>query len=454
MKIRTFYIQGILSLALIAIIGLQLLWLYNMHASYREATLNTITNQLHEAIEREYLLRQDEIGGNITHSLRQKENAESPIKKELHILVKDTTYIVECEINDYNLARADQLSLKYMLPLNIEKLDSILNQLLLKEKIKVKASGIEYYDKETGITRKTNYPEPTFARQNYETDTIFIDILDSVGVKAYVQTSHFAIFQRMLLQLFISIILITAVIICLFRLSSTIFQQQKIEKIRQDFVNAMTHELKRPLSSSVFRLDYLIYQLEENENARIPKKSLEDTAFSLKKLNLYIEKIQEISKGEAGKLDMINEALLLTPFFENMKEQYSFVKEKFVLFNCDIEEGLSLTTDILHFSNVAENLIENSIKYSDDPVRIDITVFKKDNHIHIIHRDDGWGIPASDKSKIFEKFYRGTSSDRREKNGFGLGLSYVKIVVEQMGGEISVDSVEKEYTEFTLVFPC
>jgi two-component system phosphate regulon sensor histidine kinase PhoR len=206
------------------------------------------------------------------------------------------------------------------------------------------------------------------------------------------------------------------------------------------------------LKDSVFKLSYLEDKIKENDISHA-EEYLADAIFDLKKLDLYVEKIQEISQGEDSMIDLSKDKILLETFFLKLKEKQELLDEKKIHVSLHIEKDLKLETDRLHFSNIIENLMENSIKYSDESVCIEITAFRKDNRIQIVHRDNGWGISPSEINYIFDPFYRGMSKKKRKQNGFGLGLSYIKIMMKNMNGTISVNSKEDEFTEFTLLFP-
>jgi two-component system phosphate regulon sensor histidine kinase PhoR len=257
----------------------------------------------------------------------------------------------------------------------------------------------------------------------------------------------------MFFQLILSAILIMLAVFCLFVLLNTIVQQWKKENMRHNFIDTMTHELKRPLATSIFSLQYLLDHIQNNSLPQTERiELLSESISALGKQNLYIEKIQEISNGEEGNVDLSMEPLLLYPFFIKLKKQYESSGKKKVSILLFVDEELSLTTDILHFSNIAENLIENSIKYSNEEVTIEISGYKESGKITIKHRDNGWGISKEELPHIFDKFYRGNTAEKRKKRGFGLGLSYVKMMTEKMGGQIVAVSEKNKFTEFTLLF--
>jgi two-component system phosphate regulon sensor histidine kinase PhoR len=452
MKIKSTYIKSIIAIALIAIAGLQLLLLYNMYIAYHDITANSISQSFVQAIEDEFTNRRKQLGGPVSFGCYPFEQDTSAMR-DMTIVTEDTTYIIPYNSSyRYNDQKAHQSVFKYLIPLNVQNLDSIFHQLLIEAGIPAKHTAIELYNIDKNDTIRTSILAKTPWLQYYETATVWVDLADSIGVKAWVQISYASIFQRMLFQLVLSMILIIAVVVCLFRLSSTIFRQRKEELMKQDYVNTLTHELKRPIASSLLVLEFLSTQINKNKQLSAGEM-LPDAVFSLQKLNSYVEKIQEISQGESGSIELVKEPVPLFPFFSKLKTQYESSDGKNISVHLHIREDLYWPVDRIHFSNIMENLTENSIKYSDDSVSIEITVFQQDNQLHITHRDNGWGIAGSEIRWIFDKFYRGRSAEKRRKNGFGLGLSYVKIMIETMGGSISVASKEKEYTEFTLIIP-
>ena len=168
-----------------------------------------------------------------------------------------------------------------------------------------------------------------------------------------------------------------------------------------------------------------------------------------------MEKIQEISRGEEGKVDIEKENIQLLPFFMKLKDKYesTATKEKKASIQLQIDKDIIIRSNRIHLSNIMDNLTENSINYSNENVYINIRVFPENGYVHVHHCDNGWGIASSEIPFVFEKFFRGISTEKRKKRGFGLGLSYVKTMIEQLGGSISVESKEKVFTEFKLKHP-
>ena len=452
MKTKLASVKSIVAFALIAIIALQLLWLQGIYSAYQGSINYRIADNLKRSVDEELIQREKQLGGPIVMRLASFEDDTTTIRN-FTLVMADTTYTIPYnKTNRYKEHKANQSAFKFIIPLNIYNLDSIFKRLLQEASVPAKYTVIEKIDKDKNETEQTRKLISSPWIQSYETETLWVDLADSIGIKAGVQIPYAMIFRQLLLQLILSAVLITGVTVCLFRLSQTIFRQYKAEKVKKDFVHVMTHELKRPITSALFAVEFL----HDHAKATQPLQDselLDDSILALKKLDLYVEKIQEISQGEDGNIHLVKENIQLLPFFRKLKEKYESSGDKKVSIRLQIDEDIHLMTDKIHFSNMMDNLTENSIKYSDENLTIDIKVFQKNGQVYIHLRDDGWGIPSTEIHYIFDKFYRGRSSEKRRKNGLGLGLSYVKTMIEQLGGSVSVDSKEKIFTEFTLIHP-
>ncbi len=443
------YIKIVTILTLLVIIVLQTVWLYSMYRSYDSEYKHTVEQALNQAIEVELSMRHLE--QSFVYRFVPRNN-DSPVIITRKLTVEDTTVYVNINrLDPFSQSRVDQYLFKSYSPIKVEALDSIFHQRLKESRFPAKETYIDYLNLKTKKIIESNRPENK--RSNlYASPIKSLDVLDTIGIQAFTDDSHFAVLKKMAFQLALSAILIIFAFLGISRLLYTIVRQRKIEQIRNDFVNTMTHEFRKPISSALFMLGYAEEKLENNQLESVRKYIL-NSSFELKKLNLYTQKIQEISKGEDGAVEIHKEPLILLPYFGKLKEKYENTEGKIVSVSCSGNQETVLSTDLLHFSNIMENLLENAIKYSGENVQIQLNTSTEGEHISISVRDNGWGIPSSEIPHIFDKFYRGESNLKRQQKGFGLGLSYVKTMVGILGGNIEVNSKENEYTEFTLIFP-
>ena len=197
-----------------------------------------------------------------------------------------------------------------------------------------------------------------------------LDISESIGVKAYVDTTLLAVLNRMIFQLVLSVLMIVIACICLAYLSKTIFNQHKLEKARQTFVSTMTHEFKRPLTNATVLLDMAKRLLHTNEPQQVEEK-IDKTQFHLKKLNAYTQRIQEINKNADSPIRLEIKPVNIEDFFHTILTSYQ--KNACIELSVNTKRA-EMNIDEIHFSNILDNLIENAIKYSDPPAHISINV--------------------------------------------------------------------------------
>lgn len=228
-------------------------------------------------------------------------------------------------------------------------------------------------------------------------------------------------------------------------------QQKQLNEVKNDFINNMTHELKTPiatisLSAQVINQESIIQQPDrlkkyaaiiQDENNRL--KNQVDRVLQI----AYYEKDQLI----LNKTEVLLEELLqqsLTPFKELIQDlngMYQLAIDPIYLF-----------VDAHHFTHIFSNLIDNAIKYRNPklPLCIEISAKNTGDQLEIIFKDNGIGIPKAQQAHVFKKFYRVPTGNLHNVKGFGIGLSYVKLMVEMHQGKIEVESKINSYTKFIL----
>lgn len=231
----------------------------------------------------------------------------------------------------------------------------------------------------------------------------------------------------------------------------TIIQQKKFSELQRDFINNMTHEFKTPLSSILLASESLNKQEIVQENPKLQTY----TSIIINqshKLNNHIEKILNIAKNDASGLSLKPHKIILLPFIQEIAENIKQKNEN-VSIKIDIEESISILADEFHFTNIIYNLLDNSIKYCETNPEILISSNKDSKGLYLKFKDNGMGIPAKNIAHIFDKFYRVNANKSDEINGFGLGLFYVKKIVQQHHWKISVENNPDKGITVTLFFP-
>ena len=226
-----------------------------------------------------------------------------------------------------------------------------------------------------------------------------------------------------------------------------IASQRTIEEMKDDFTNNMTHELKTPIAIAYAANDSLL-QFPDPQDEERTKKYLTAALDQLSKLSGLVENILAMSMERRKHLTMAKEKIRLRDFLANIIEQQKLKADK----PCDIilecQGDATVEADPSHFSNVIGNLIDNSIKYSGESVSI---IIKADaNGVSIA--DNGIGIPEKSLPYIWSKFYRVPHGYRTDVRGYGIGLFYVKSIIDKHGWNISVVSRQGKGSTFTINF--
>lgn len=231
----------------------------------------------------------------------------------------------------------------------------------------------------------------------------------------------------------------------------TIIQQKKFSELQKDFINNMTHEFKTPLSSILLASEALTKQelVKENPKLKTYTSIITDQSY---KLNNHIEKILNIARNDASGLSLKLQKIVLLPFITEIAESIKQKNEDLSI-RIEIDETSSVMADEFHFTNIIYNILDNSIKYCDTQPDILISSSKDAKGLYLKFRDNGIGIPSKNIPHIFDKFYRITTNRSDEVNGFGLGLFYVKKIVQQHNWKISVENNTDKGITITLFLP-
>lgn len=220
-----------------------------------------------------------------------------------------------------------------------------------------------------------------------------------------------------------------------------------IEQMKYDFTHNMTHELKTPVAVAYSAADSMLRYYDQSDEAR-NKQFLKIIMQRLSFLSGMIENILSMSMERFKTMNLNIENVEVKPIVEEVAGMIELKVEKSIKIDIEIPANLSVMADSLHFGNVLSNLIDNAVKYSHDTVNIKI---KADN-TSIVIADNGIGIDKDNIPYIFDKFYRVSSGDRYEVGGYGLGLFYVKQIVDLLGWSINVTSKPGVGTVFTIKF--
>ncbi len=235
-----------------------------------------------------------------------------------------------------------------------------------------------------------------------------------------------------------------------FNIMSTKLSQ--IEEQRREFVSNVSHELKTPLSSIKLLIGSLIY--DKNEDKSIYKEFLKDVDGEIDRLNSIIDDLMILVDIDEHKLQLNLEITYLNYLIEYVVKRFTLkAKEKNIKINYIQQNNVQIKMDSLKVDRVITNMLDNSIKYSNENSQINIYLYTEEDDAVIKIQDEGIGILKEDMDRIFERFYRVDKARSRKTGGSGLGLSIAKQIINLHQGEIFVESEKKVGTTFYIKIP-
>lgn len=427
--------KNILFITILSVVGLvgamalQMIWIYNSYELIKNDILNEGYATIEKALEEEGNMR----FGQTPKGTRIKSGPTNDT-------IPPMTYFYE-RLSDMGY------------PMSLHNLDSITAELLtqngLGNKYYIDIINLRTGEKINGIgTQK----EPSFMAVKPKYFPIRSDYTQVVQL--IITNPNKTFLERMGLMLAGTFIIMLLVIVCISYQVRFISRFEKIFKIREDFSYAMIHDMKTPLTSIIMALKFLRSGKLDN------RQEMKDKYFDIAEneadhLLTLTNKVLTISKLENHKLEMNRTEVELIPIIEKLTEKFKAKSQKTVNFITDIKAETAYA-DAEYLEEVISNLIDNSIKYSDESVEIKISTAQDDRYTMLKIRDNGFGISEKDIHLIFQKFERASAIKRSRKNGasgFGLGLSFVDQVVKAHHGKIFVTSIEGEFTEFIIYLP-
>lgn len=288
-------------------------------------------------------------------------------------------------------------------------------------------------------------------RVNLTPDNVFIQPL---FLAIYFPHEANYIFKSLGFMLGGSGLLILALICSFYYAISTILHQKKLSEVKNDFISNMTHEFKTPISTISLAVEVLTDESMPKTAERTGNymKMISDEN---KRLGVLVENILQtaiLDKGEFKlKIQDVDMHQVILQSISNIRLQVDN-KEGELLTHLNASSGI-LQGDKVHLTNIIFNLIDNALKYTDQKPRIEISTGDTKSGIFIAIQDNGIGISKENQKKIFDTLYRVPTGNVHNVKGFGLGLSYVKAVVEKHLGTIHVESEPGKGSTFIIYLP-
>ena len=299
--------------------------------------------------------------------------------------------------------------------------------------------------------------QPSLAKKSEKSpDTVWttpvpINPVRNLFAQASFTTPTFYLLRRMIWLLGSSVFLLLLTTGCFLFMLSTILRQKKLSEVKNDFINNMTHELKTPIATVTAAVEAMQHFGALND----PQKTQSYLTISrnnLQRLADLVDKVLNLAIEEKQELVLRPELVNLWELVNNLIANHQLQSSKSVAFTVSIPADTMVQVDRVHFSNALNNLIDNAIKYSGDDVRVHLLFSQETRGWQLSVKDNGIGIPKTYQSAIFDRFFRVPTGNLHPVKGFGLGLAYVRQVIERHGGRISVQSEPGRGSEFLLAF--
>ncbi|MGA9638295.1 sensor histidine kinase [Flavobacterium sp.] len=307
-------------------------------------------------------------------------------------------------------------------------------------------NGVESKIKSSGFCNKEEgYSIPVFS--------------DNEGNDKYKLFVMFPNKKKFLLSELVSITILSIIFTLIILIAYTsalnqLIRQRQISEIKTDFINNMTHEFKTPIATINLALDAIKNPkiIEDKEKVF---KYLQMIRDENKRMHAQVENVLRISKLEKKELDIEKESTNIEEIIEDAIEHVSLIledREGSITSHFEANRNSVLVNEG-HFTNVVVNILENAIKYSPEPPEIDIYTENIKDMILIKIQDRGLGMSKVAQKRVFEKFYREHTGDIHNVKGHGLGLAYVKRIVEDHNGQVYVESEKGKGSTFIIKIP-
>lgn len=332
-------------------------------------------------------------------------------------------------------------------------LDSIFRAELETEGVNVDYR-LSWYDHDTTAIQTAGTLSASYSHSHETSKTRLFPIgtrgLQFVDAEVDIHLSLFM--KQMLYLLLLSGVLAVVVMGCVVYLLVTIRRKNRLFRQREASVNGTVHDLKAPLNSIVA----LMGLLKRHVTAETDRALIEKTSAQARSLVGEIEELLITARRDRQRLYIqkkeVDLLALIRTACASVEAQYE-AKPHHICIEAETE-SVSLYADGLYVTNVIRNLIENALKYSDDGVEVRIRAVSGKDFTELVVEDTGWGIDRRYQKKVFTQFFQVPHREEAARRGYGVGLAYVKYIMEAHGGSIRLESTPGKGSRFVCHFPC
>lgn len=474
MKIPFKAIAALIILSLIGVFAYQAYWLTGLYTSMKKDMDNCLLETLQVSDYNEMMARCDSLKEDKTVNgyIQSSFDLDSTVIRTAGQINKQ--YGMGLQINEPVSSTIDkngtlELLTKYFqrgihsqldmfTDINLHTFDSLFSRTLAMRGIVYLPHRIEIVDLRNDSTaiQGLNTPKTYTPGKKAVSYYYNYDLYNKMAYRLWIEPTHTIVLQQMKGILYTSFFIIIILGVSFWFLIRIILQQKGIEEMKEDFTHNITHELKTPIAVAYAANDALL-NFKGAENREKRQTYLQIIQVQLKQLSGLVEQILSMSMEQRKNFRLSYERIELKPMLESLISQHKLKADKPVEFKLSTEDGITVNADRIHLYNMISNLIDNAIKYSDGKAEICIyvTLFGRpcNGHVTLKVSDKGIGIPVDKQKHLFDKFYRIPTGNLHDIKGYGLGLYYVKTMIEQHKGTVSVESAAGKGSTFTLKIP-
>lgn len=344
-----------------------------------------------------------------------------------------------------------QNSLPWEAQLNTEELDSLLRFELRKHGVRTRP---EWAVVENGYftSLKSGGFEPAKASFNYVLAESFFG--PTRQLLLYFPGESFYLARRVYLSVIAALLFSTVILIAFFGVYRQGKRQKRLADVKSDFINNMSHEFKTPLATINLAVDTLMKNGEKMTTAQF-QEYLSVIKTENKRMNAQMESVLQMSLMDKEELTLQREAMDLNTLVEEAVDHFKLnVAERNGWIDLHIGEGdYAMVGDRTQLKSALTNLIDNAIKYSPEAPQISVRLMAGVSNFEVLVRDRGIGMNEETVAQVFDRFFRATKGNIHDVKGHGLGLSFVKEIIEKHDGQIDVESAPGKGSTFIVTLP-
>ena len=421
------------------------LYIYHQHSPDKSKSVTTITSESNTKSEMHSdTLLQDGNWQNFTDYLRRALHSGVDELAEASILIFDS--LLSDQLRQYDLYKPHKVEfVQYLDSTLFYRLDAKVNKALQEGKDTI---SLQYSDTVI-VSHTTPGYQPSANAKEY---AYIADMQKMVQYRVTMERPVSKVLNQMAGILITSFVILLILAFAFTYLIRTLIRLRSLEEMKSDFTNNITHELKTPIAVAYAANDVLL-NFNQEANTEKTKHYLQICQEQLERLSGLVEQILSISMERRKSLTLKKEHIVIRDIAEKLMEQYRLKTDKPLDISFEeSEDGLTVYADRIHFFNMLSNLIDNAIKYSGIKAFVQIKANKKEDKVMISVSDNGIGIATDKQALVFERFYRVPHGNLHDVKGYGLGLYYVKSLMEKHEGDVSLQSTEGKGSTITLTF--